>query len=217
MEKKNTVVLGKGELAIQIAQWFHESPAHRLIAVVPVVPEPTFLPSLTAWAEAAGVPVVASGHYRDLLGEGATRIDLAMSVFYDRIIRRDFIDACGRILNLHNSPLPRYRGVRSIHWALKNGEREHGVTIHEITPGVDDGPIVSQVRYPLWPEFDEVGEVYTRALAFGWTLFQQTLPLLDQIAAQPQDESQATMYRSSDNHLLGERGTMTRAEFHGRG
>jgi methionyl-tRNA formyltransferase len=209
----SVVVLGKGELAIRIAEWFHQSPRHTLLAIVPVVPEPTWTDSLAGWSRAAGLTIVESGHYRDIPGirDGGPAIGLAVSVFYDRIIRPWFIGRCRRIINLHNGPLPRYRGVAPINWALKNGESEHGATIHEITPGIDDGPIIGQARFSIYPEIDEVVDVYRRALAFGWTLFQETIPLLDRITPRPQDDSQATYYDSQMKQLLGDRMNFTRA------
>ena len=60
---------------------------------------------------------------------------------------------------------------------VKNNEVEHGITIHEITPGIDDGPIVGQLKYSIYPQFDEVVDVYRRSLEYGWILFQQTIPL----------------------------------------
>ena len=114
------------------------------------------------------------------------------------------------MLNLHNGPLPRYRGVRPINWALKNGERSHGVTIHEVTPGVDAGPVVAQLTYSIYPEFDEVVDVYRRALEYGWALFRETMPILDRIAARPQDEQEASYYGVADLERLGERGGFTR-------
>jgi methionyl-tRNA formyltransferase len=101
--------------------------------------------------------------------------------------------------------LPKYRGVSPINWALKNGEQEHGITIHEITPGIDDGPIVGQVKYSIYPEFDEVIDVYNRSLEYGWTLFQHTIPLIDGIKPRPQDDRQATYYNKGDNSRLAER------------
>jgi methionyl-tRNA formyltransferase len=160
------------------------------------------------------VPCVASGHYKDIpdvVGD-AWETDLALSVFYDKIIKEWFIKKCGRILNLHNSPLPKYRGVSPINWALKNGERFHGVTIHEITPRIDDGPIYSQVLYSIYPEVDEVRDVYTRALEYGWTLFTQTMPLLHKITPTPQNHAEATYFSSALNSRLGERRGFTRAE-----
>ena len=97
-------------------------------------------------------------------------------------------------MNLHNGPLPKYRGYSPINWALKNNEREHGVTIHEITPGIDDGPVVSQLKYSIYPEFDEVIDVYKRSIEYGWTLFQQTMPLLDKIEARQQVHSDMSYY-----------------------
>src|SRR4029079_119206 len=154
---KSVVLLGKGDLAIRIGEWFRTSEDYRLVAVVPVIPEPGWSASLSAWAEENGIAVVPSGDYRDLPSDQSGQFaDLGVSVFYDRIFKADGIAAFGKLINVHNSPLPRYRGMSPINWALKNEERQHGVTIHEITPGGDDGPIISQVSYSIHPELDEV-------------------------------------------------------------
>jgi methionyl-tRNA formyltransferase len=210
----SAVVMGKGELAIRAAEWFVQSPLYDLIAIVPVVPEPTWTPSLASWARARGVTVVDSGHFRDIpdLAEEAWKADVVLSVFYDRIIKDWFIRRCNKILNLHNGPLPKYRGVSPINWALKNGEPEHGVTLHEITPGIDDGPIVAQLKYSIYPELDEVTDVYNRAIEYGWVLLQQTLPLIDTIKPRPQIHSEALYYNKAQNALLGERRNFTKKE-----
>ena len=212
-EMKRVIVLGKGELAIRVAKWFKHSPQYHLSFIVPAIPEPTWTSSFLSWGKAEGVAVIESGHYRDLPGvqDEGWRIDLAISIFYDKIIKEWFIEKCDKILNLHNGPLPRYRGVSPINWALKNGEIEHGITIHEITPGIDDGPVVAQLKYSVYPEFDEVIGVYNRSIEYAWTLFQQTAPLFGKISARPQDESQASYYSKNDNSLLGDRMSFTRA------
>lgn len=209
---QNVIVLGKGDLAIRVAEWFLNSDKYELAAVVPVVPEPVWAGSLTGWCSANGVSTIDSGHYKDLpqLSMGDGKIDLVASVFYDKIIKPWFIERCRRIINLHNGPLPRYRGVSPINWALKNEEYEHGVTIHEITPGIDDGPIIGQIKYSIYPEFDEVIDVYRRSLEYGWVLFQQTIPLLDRIKAREQEHDKAIYYNKLDNPRLGERGNFTR-------
>src|SRR5215469_584964 len=210
--RRTTVLMGKGDLAIRIADWFVRSEDYELIAIVPVMPEPTWTESLAGWGRANGVRVIESGHYRDLPETSAVdgAVDLAVSVFYDKIIKAWFIEKCKKIINLHNGPLPRYRGVSPINWALKNEEQEHGVTIHEITPGVDDGPIISQVKYSIYPEFDEVVDVYKRALAYGWVLFEQTICLIDNIRPQQQNHQKATYYSKYDNLALAERSGFTR-------
>lgn len=211
---QTVIVMGKGTPAIRVAQWFLDHPDYELVHVVPVVPEPAWTDSLVAWAQEHGVPFVESGHYKDIPGvhDQDWGVDLAFSVFYDKIIRDWYISKCRRILNWHNSPLPRYRGVSPINWALKNNESQHGVTIHQITPGIDDGPIVAQLMYSIYPDIDEVVDVYNRAIEYGWTLFQQTMPLLDRITPQPQDDSASTYYNVKQNPLLGERRAFTRAQ-----
>jgi len=212
--KQRLVLLGKGSLAVRIAEWFSQHPDFELRAVVPVIPEPTWTDSLSRWADARGIPLVRSGRYEDLpdVRSADWTTDLAFSVFYDKILKEWFIKKCARILNLHNSPLPKYRGVSPINWALKNGETRHGVTIHEITPGIDDGPIYAQLQYSIYPEFDEVTDVYARALEYGWTLFTQTMPLLDRITPTRQDHARATYYNAQQNALLDERRSFTRHE-----
>ena len=210
--KRNVVLLGKGTLAIRIANWFLNHSDYQLRMVVPVVPEPAWTESLCRWADSRLVPLIRSGHYKDIpeVQSEAWRADLVLSVFYDKIIKPWFIDKCTRIINLHNGPLPRYRGVSPINWALKNGETLHGITIHEITPGIDEGPIYSQVLYSIYPEFDEVQEVYARSLEYGWTLFTQTMPLLDRITPAPQNHGEATYYAAHQNAALGDRRSFTR-------
>lgn len=212
LEMKNVVVMGKGKLAIRIADWFLTSKDYRLAALVPVIPEPSWTESISEWARTKGVPIIESGHYKDLpqIQSGSEPLEFVMSVFYDKIIKAWFIERCNRILNLHNGPLPKYRGVSPINWALKNAETEHGVTIHEITPGIDDGPIIGQVKYSIYPDFDEVVDVYNRSLEYGWVLFQQTIPLLDKIRPRTQKDSDASYYSKLDNPRLGERSGFTR-------
>jgi methionyl-tRNA formyltransferase len=207
MRMQGVIVLGKGDLGIRVADWFLKSSDYKLQAVVPVIPEPSWTSSFQSWARANNIPIVETGHYRDI--ESASQedwnVDLAVSIFYDKIIKEWFIKKCKRILNLHNGPLPKYRGYSPINWALKNNEIEHGITIHEITPGIDDGPVISQLKYSIYPEFDEVIDVYKRSIEYGWTLFQQTMPLLPKIEARQQVHSEASYYCSAQNHLLEER------------
>ena len=122
--KKNVIVLGKGSLAIKIADWFKNSSDYNIICIVPVIPEPTWTDSFKDWANSENLPVVTSGNYGEIEGvnEPNWKVDLCFSVFYDKIIKNWFIKKCNKILNLHNAPLPKYRGVSPIAWALINIE-----------------------------------------------------------------------------------------------
>jgi len=205
--KKNVVLLGKGTLAIQAAEWIKEH--HNLVFVVPDMPEPTWTDSLAKWSAQNNIPIVESGHFKDVPQE--LQIDLAISIFYGKIIKPRFIERCGDIINLHNGPLPYYRGVRPINWALKNEETTHGVTIHRITPGIDDGPILGQILYPIYPEIEEVEDVYKKALDYGWLLFLDVMSKIDYAAAHAQTQQEPSSYYSmQENHLLGDRADFRR-------
>ncbi len=206
-KNKNVIILGKGNLAIKICDWFKNSSDYNLILVVPVIPEPKWTNSLRDWCENNSINYIPSGNYKDI--NMNLKIDLAFSVFYDKIIKKDFINKCDRILNLHNSPLPLYRGVSPINWALKDEREEHGITIHEITEGIDDGPIISQIKYSIYPEFEEVKDVYKKSIGYGYELFIATIPILDKIVAKKQ-EGTIIYHDSNENKFLGNRMGWTR-------
>ncbi len=209
---KEVVVMGKGALAIRVSECVQRSSDYSVSLIVPVMPEPIWTESFASWGRAAGIPVVDSGAYKDIpaLTDDDRKLPLVISVFYDKIIKPWFIQRCEKIINLHNGPLPKYRGVSPINWALKNGEVEHGLTIHEITEGIDDGPIIAQLKYSIYPQIDEVIDVYKRSLEYGRVLFEQTLPLIDRIEPREQAHQEAVYYSKQDNVRLGERTSFTR-------
>jgi len=69
-----------------------------------------------------------------------------------RILTAGFIERYqGRILNIHPSLLPKYRGLNTHARALDAGDAEHGCSVHVATPELDDGPILGQARVPVKP------------------------------------------------------------------
>jgi len=201
------ILMGAGSLAISVADWFLNNDQFELVKIVPVIPEPTWKKSLVQWAQKNNVSYIKSGNYEDIqnVKDEDWEMDLVFSVFYNKIIKDWFIQKCEKILNLHNGPLPKYRGVLPINWALKNNEKMHGVTIHEITKGIDDGPIVAKLEYSIYPYFDEVENVYNRSLEYGWVLFKETMNVLYKIKPEPQDHSISTYFSRKDDDLLGDR------------
>ncbi|RAI00482.1 phosphoribosylglycinamide formyltransferase [Acuticoccus sediminis] len=70
-----------------------------------------------------------------------------------RILGRPFVERWeGRMLNIHPSLLPAYRGLDTHARALADGVAEHGVTVHLVTPELDDGPALAQARVPVRPD-----------------------------------------------------------------
>lgn len=58
----------------------------------------------------------------------------------------------GRMLNIHPSLLPKYKGLNTHARALEAGDAEAGCTVHEVTARLDDGPIIQQARVPILPD-----------------------------------------------------------------
>lgn len=61
----------------------------------------------------------------------------------------------GRMLNIHPSLLPKYRGLHTHQRALKSGDREHGASVHFVTEELDGGPLILQAVVPVLPDDDE--------------------------------------------------------------
>lgn len=57
----------------------------------------------------------------------------------------------GRMLNIHPSLLPAYKGLNTHERALADGAKVHGCTVHIVTQELDDGPIVAQAKVPVYP------------------------------------------------------------------
>ena len=55
------------------------------------------------------------------------------------------------MLNIHPSLLPKFRGLHTHARALDAGESAHGCTVHEVTPELDEGPILGQAQVPILP------------------------------------------------------------------
>lgn len=58
----------------------------------------------------------------------------------------------GRMLNIHPSLLPKYRGTNTHQRALDNGDKEHGVSVHFVTEELDGGPVILQAVVPVFDE-----------------------------------------------------------------
>lgn len=196
----SAVVFGKGPVAIRAASLLREDGANILL-IVPSTQELSSQPTLRAWAVAEKIPV--SSHSD--LGSLDISADIGISVYFDRIFRQSHINRFGRLLNVHNSLLPRHRGVRPINWALRTGDLEHGVSLHEIDVGVDTGALLAQESFPINPRTDEVADVYDRCLQAADLLLTRTVRTWRSMPATPQDSTRALLHESKDDHKLGDR------------
>ena len=90
--------------------------------------------------------------------------DLFVAVGYTNLLKPALL-AVPRIpaVNFHASLLPAYRGKHPVFWALRNGERWAGLTVHVMEPSVDTGDILYQVRLPTRRR-DSVASLYNRII-----------------------------------------------------
>ncbi len=80
----------------------------------------------------------------------AARPDFVCLAGFMRILSPDFVSRwAGRMMNIHPSLLPRYRGLNTHARAIAAGDAEAGCTVHEVTAALDDGPILGQGRVPI--------------------------------------------------------------------
>ncbi|WP_040482776.1 phosphoribosylglycinamide formyltransferase [Yoonia vestfoldensis] len=80
------------------------------------------------------------------------RPDIICLAGFMRILGAEFIRQWeGRILNIHPSLLPKYRGLHTHARALEAGDTHHGCSVHEVTAALDDGPVLGQARMPVLP------------------------------------------------------------------
>jgi phosphoribosylglycinamide formyltransferase-1 len=78
------------------------------------------------------------------------RIELIALAGFMRILGAPFVERWrGRMINIHPSLLPAYRGLHTHERALADGVLEHGCTVHWVVPELDAGPIIAQARIPV--------------------------------------------------------------------
>ena len=96
---------------------------------------------------------------------------------YMRILGDGFVERfAGRILNIHPSLLPLYRGLHTHARVLEAGDAEHGASVHFVVPELDAGAVVAQARVPVHPG-DDALVLQRRVLAVEHPLLVATMQL----------------------------------------
>lgn len=101
--------------------------------------------------------------------------DIVCLAGFMRVLTAGFVSQFqGRMLNIHPSLLPKYKGLHTHARALEAGDKEHGCTVHEVTPALDDGPVLGQARVPILPG-DTPEELAQRVLVKEHLLYPAVL------------------------------------------
>lgn len=108
----------------------------------------------------------------------AADIDLVCLAGFMRIFSAGFVEAwAGRMINIHPSLLPLFKGVHTHEQALAAGVRLHGCTVHYVVPELDAGPIIAQAAVPVRPG-DDADALAARILVQEHRLYPQALALV---------------------------------------
>ncbi len=95
-----------------------------------------------------------------------------------RILGEDFVNHwAGRMINIHPSLLPAYRGLDTHARALADGATVHGCSVHFVTPGLDEGPVILQAEVPVLPG-DTPDTLSARVLVQEHRIYPEALTML---------------------------------------
>ncbi len=143
-----------------------------------------------AWAQEQGLLTLALDHKRYESREhfegqlqsllDLSKIDLIALAGFMRLMTDGFVNRWqGRMINIHPSLLPSFKGLDTHQQALDAGVRVSGCTVHFVVPEMDAGPIIGQAAVPVLPS-DDAETLASRVLAVEHRLYPRMLALLAQ-------------------------------------
>ena len=135
------------------------------------------VPDAPGLAHAAGAGIAAAtidhrryadrARFEDAVHErlAAAGAELVCLAGFMRLLTAGFVDRwAGRMINIHPSLLPAYRGLRCHERVLADGARVTGCTVHFVSAGMDEGPIILQAAVPVL-DGDDAAALAGRVLA----------------------------------------------------
>jgi len=141
-----------------------------------------------AWAKTQGIPTLPLNHKHYESREHfegqlqsvleISKIDLVALAGFMRLMTAPFVDRWrDRMINIHPSLLPAFKGLRTHEQALEAGVRISGCTVHFVRPEMDDGPIIGQAAVPVLSS-DTAETLSARVLAAEHRLYPRALALV---------------------------------------
>jgi phosphoribosylglycinamide formyltransferase-1 len=139
-------------------------------------------------AEAAGIPAVIVNH-KDFADRAsfdakmdealrAADVELVALAGFMRLLSTGFVERWrSRMINIHPSLLPAFKGLRTHAQALAAGVKQHGCTVHWVTPDLDDGPTILQGTVPVL-EGDTEESLAQRVLEIEHRIYPEALRLI---------------------------------------
>jgi len=187
MQKKRTAILisgrGSNMRALIEAARNLEYPAE-IVCVISNRPDATGLD----FAKAASITTEVIDHKQYSSREAfdaalhqalvSHNVELVCCAGFMRVMTPAILDHWrGRMLNIHPSLLPAYKGTRTHERALADGAKTHGASVHFVTPELDSGPVIAQAAVPVLPN-DTAETLAARLLEVEHPLYVKALALV---------------------------------------
>ncbi len=208
----NILFMGTPDFSVPSLKALAGMSGHKIVGVVTTPDQPVGRslkmtpPPVKACAVELGIPVFqpeklnTAENLELFKGLGA---DLLAVVAYGKIIGDRLLALYPRkIINVHPSLLPKYRGVAPYQWALINGEKNTGVTIMYIAKELDAGDIILQKEIAV-KDSDNASTLHDSLAAMGAEMLAETVSLIErgEASGAPQDHAEATYYKKIEKSM----------------
>jgi phosphoribosylglycinamide formyltransferase 1 len=180
--KVGVLLSGRGSNFEAIAEYKRKDSdrAYDIVLVASNVPEARGL----VLARRFGIPIWAQSHkgmeraaFDDLIDAQLRRhqVEVVVLAGYMRLLSCEFVEKWeGRVLNIHPSLLPAYKGLDTHQRAILGGEEYAGCSVHIVTAELDDGPVVGQRKVKILPR-DDAESLAARVLREEHKLYPEAL------------------------------------------
>lgn len=204
MSRVRALFLGTPDIARFCLEAMIKDPHFEVVGVVTQPDRPAgrkleFQPSpVKALAKPLGIPVLTPENINApeaMEALSTLRAEVAVVVAYGQILRQTFLDLYpAKVVNVHASLLPRWRGAAPIQRALMNGDRETGVCLQVMVRKLDAGPVLGSRVIPLNDEIN-ASELYHECMVRGAELIAVDLMdyLRGNLSPVPQDSALVTV------------------------
>ena len=182
MKKVAILISGSGSNMVTLAQSMTGDHPARPCVVLSNRPDAGGLDK----ARALGIPAVVVDH-TDYKGDRAAFDQAVMAALdpyapdvvalagFMRILTPEFITHyAGKMLNIHPSLLPKYKGLHTHQRAIDAGDAHAGCSVHEVTAELDGGPILTQAQAPIFAD-DTADDLAARILPLEHKIYPETL------------------------------------------
>jgi len=185
------------EVALPTLNWLQTS-AHTLVRVISQPDKPSgrgqemHSSPVSQWAKANSIDLINPATVAEI-DKALSDLDLLITIGYGRILPAQTLSIPKHgCINLHFSLLPKFRGAAPVQRAIEAGERESGVTVFALDPGMDTGPIYTSITVPIEPTMSSY-ELLEKLSVIGVTALENALIAIESGVAPVPQTGQASI------------------------